>query len=223
MTPQEILASLSRLEAELNEVASARLLVEQTANSYKEVQKELRSFIGEFQIITSSLNTIANALHDGKASLVTESIKELKVQLETIHNSLSSHCNSLISRFVESIDDTSEQFKSKTSELTADYTTNNESFKASIKELDATAASIKQCTSTIVAKQAEHEAKTVQAISDIATVINAIEQLHSTINNKMDGVESKLENLSTTASSVKVLTIVNIVVVIIAFILLFVK
>ena len=40
MTPQEILASLSRLESELQEVASARLLVEQTTQSYKEVQQE---------------------------------------------------------------------------------------------------------------------------------------------------------------------------------------
>ena len=88
MTPQEILASLSRLESELNEVASARLLVERTANSYYEVQKELRYFIGEFQNVTNSLNTVARAFQDGKASLaseVTHSIEVLKAQLETLN------------------------------------------------------------------------------------------------------------------------------------------
>lgn len=297
MTPQEILASLSRLESELNEVASARLLVEQTANSYQEVQKELRSFVGQFQTVINSLNTVAKAFQDGKVSLATEvthSIEVLKAQLETLNNSFSNQCNSVISRFVDSINNTSEQLKAKTSELTTDYGANNETFRASIKELasvhasllkasesvsslkadiytlqsqlqssqkdqdktlekiasdlqassashttilqqisndfkssqdaqDADLASIKQNTSTIVAKQATHESQTAQAIFDIAGVKNAIGQLDSSINNKIDGVNSKLEDLTSKLSSVKMLAIVNIVAVLIAIILIIVK
>lgn len=297
MTPQEILASLSRLESELNEVASARLLVEQTANSYKEVQKELRSFIGEFQSITSSLNTVAKAFQDGKVSLATEvkhSIEVLKAQLETLNNSFSNECNSAISRFVDSINNTSEQLKAKTSELTTDYTVNNETFKASIKELatvhasllkasesvaslksdistlqsqlqssqkdqdktlekianelqasssshtailqqlsndlkssqdeqDADLASIKQHTSAIVAKQTEHDAKTIQAISDVAYLRNAIGKFESSVNSKIDDIQSKLDSLTAVVSSVKTLSILNIVAVIIAIIIFFIK
>lgn len=297
MTPQEILASLSRLESELNEVASARLLVELTANSYKEVQKELRSFIGEFQSITSSLNTVAKAFQDGKVSLATEvkhSIEVLKAQLETLNNSFSNECNSAISRFVDSINNTSEQLKAKTSELTTDYTVNNETFKASIKELatvhasllkasesvaslksdistlqsqlqssqkdqdktlekianelqasssshtailqqlsndlkssqdeqDADLASIKQHTSAIVAKQTEHDAKTIQAISDVAYLRNAIGKFESSVNSKIDDIQSKLDSLTAVVSSVKTLSILNIVAVIIAIIIFFIK
>lgn len=152
MTSQEILASLSRLESELNEVASARLLVERTANSYNEVQKELRSFIGEFQNVTNSLNTVARAFQDGKSSLaseVTHSIEVLKAQLETLNNSFSNQCNSVISRFVDSINNTSAQLKKKTSELTLDYATNNDSFKASIRELAIVHASLLKASESV--------------------------------------------------------------------------
>lgn len=297
MTPQEILASLSRLESELNEVASARLLVEQTANSYKEVQKELCSFVGEFQTVTNSLNTVARAFQDGKASLATEvthSIDVLKAQLETLNNSFSNQCNSVVSRFVDSINNTSDQLKAKTADLTSDYATNNDTFKASIKELatlhasllrasesvsslkadiftlqsqlqssqkgqnetlekitsdlqassashttilqqissdlkssqdaqDEDLAAIKQNTSAIALQQAEHVSKTTQAISDIDGVRNAISDLDSSINYKMDGVKVKLEDLTSTVSFVKMLTIINIVIVIIVIILLMVK
>lgn len=297
MTTQEILASLSRLESELNEVASARLLVEQTANSYKEVQKELRSFIGEFQTVINSLNTVAIAFQNGKISFATEvthSIEVLKAQLETLNNSFSNQCNSVISRFVDSINNTSDQLKTKTSELTSDYAANNDTFKASIKELatvhvsllkasetvsslktdistlqsqllssqkdqdktlekiasdlqassalhtailqqisndlkssqdaqDEDLAAIKQNISFIASKQAEHEAETTQVISDIANIRNSISQLDSAINGKIEGVQSKLDTLTSTVSSVKTLTIVNIVAIIIAILLLLVK
>lgn len=297
MTHQEILASLSRLESELNEVASARLLVERTANSYNEVQKELRSFIGEFQNVTNSLNTVARAFQDGKATLaseVTHSIEVLKAQLETLNNSLSNQCNSVISRFVDSINNTSEQLKKKTSELTSDYAANNDTFKASIRELaivhasllkasesvlslksdvsalqsqlqssqkdqdktlekiasdlqassashtailqqisndlkssqdaqDVNLASIKQNTSLIANKQAAHETKTEQAISDIANVHNSINRLDSTINDKINVIHSKLDNIAATVSSVKLFTIINIVAIIISIILILIK
>lgn len=297
MTPQEILASLSRLESELNEVASARLLVERTANSYNEVQKELRSFIGEFQNVINSLNTVATAFQDGKASLaseVTHSIEVLKAQLETLNNSFSNQCNSVISRFVDSINNTSEQLKKKTSELTSDYAVNNDTFKASIRELatvhasllkasesvlslksdvsalqsqlqssqkdqdktlekiasdfqassashtailqqisndlkssqdaqDVDLASIKQNTLLIANKQSTHETKTEQAISDIANVRNSLNTLDSTINDKIEVIHSKLDNIATTVTSVKLFTIINIVAIIISIILILTK
>lgn len=297
MTPQEILASLTRLESELNEVASARRLVQQTVNSYNEVQKEIRSFVGEFQTVTHSLNTIARAFQDGKTSLaseVTHSIEILKAQLGVLNNTFSDQCDSVISQFVDTINNTAEQLKAKTAELTSDYTANNDAFKESIKELagirasllkaselvsslkmdistlqsqlqssqkyqdetlekiandiqassashtailqkisidlkssqdaqDEDLASIKQNISSIASNQAEHESQTTQAISDIASVQNAIRNLDSSINSQIDGVKSKLDTLTSTVSSVKTLTIVNIVAVIATITLLLVK
>ena len=79
MTPQEILASLSRLESELQEVASARLLVEQTTQSYKEVQHEIHLFVAEFQNVVNSLNSISNAFDKGQSSLSDEAQRSIEI------------------------------------------------------------------------------------------------------------------------------------------------
>lgn len=194
MTPQEILASLSRLESELNEVASARLLVEQTANSYKEVQKELRSFVGEFQIVTNSLNTVARAFQDGRVSLATEvthSIEVLKAQLETLNNSFSNQCNSVVSRFVDSINNTSDQLKAKTADLTSEYATNNDTFKASIKELTTlhasllkaseSVSSLKADISTLQSQLQSSQKEQDETLEKIASDLKAFSVSHTTI------------------------------------------
>lgn len=194
MTPQEILASLSRLESELNEVASARLLVEQTASSYKEVQKELRSFVGEFQSVTNSLNTVARAFQDGKASLATEvthSIEVLKAQLGTLNNSFSNQCNSVISRFVDSLNNTSDQLKAKTADLTSGYATNNDTFKESIKELanlhasllkaSESMSSLKTDISTLQSQLQSSQKEQDETLEKIARDLQASSASHTTI------------------------------------------
>ncbi|MDD6227993.1 MAG: hypothetical protein PUA94_03010 [Bacteroidales bacterium] len=219
MTPQEILASLSRLESELNEVASARLLVEQTANSYKEVQKELRSFVGEFQTVTNSLNTVARAFQDGKASLASEvahSIEVLKAQLETLNNSFSNQCNSVVSRFVDSINNTSDQLKAKTADLTSDYATNNDTFKASIKELATLYASLLRASesvsslkadistlqSQLQSSQKEQNETLVKIASDLqassASHTTILQQISSDLKSSQDAQDDDLANIKTT-------------------------
>lgn len=180
MTPQEILASLSRLESELNEVASARLLVEQTVNSYKEVQKELCSFVGKFKTVTNSLNTVASAVQDGNESLATEvthSIEILKAQLETLNNSFTSQCNSVISRFIDSASKTSDQFKAKTVELTSVYAANNDAFKKSIKELTTIHVSL---------------LKASESISSLRTEVSTLESQLQSSQNAQDKILEKI-------------------------------
>lgn len=224
MTPQEILASLSRLESELNEVASARLLVEQTANSYKEVQKELRSFVGEFQTVTNSLNTVARAFQDGKASLATEvthSIDVLKAQLETLNNSFSNQCNSVISRFVDSINHTSDQLKAKTADLTSDYATNNDTFKASIKELatlhasllraSESVSSLKADISTLQSQLQSSQKEQNETLEKIASDLQASSASHTTIlqqisndlKSSQDAQDEDLANIKTTLDNIE--------------------
>lgn len=190
MTPQEILASLSRLESELNEVASARLLVEQTANSYKEMQKELRSFVSDFQTVTNTLYTVARAFQDSKESMATEvahSIEVLKAQLEILNNAFSNQCNSVISRFVDSINNTSGQLKAKTADLTTDYATNNDTFKASIKELATLHASLLKASESVSSLK-----------DDISTLKS---QLHSSQKEQNESLEKIASDLQASSAS----------------------
>lgn len=224
MTPQEILASLSRLESELNEVASARLLVEQTANSYKEVQKELCNFVGEFHTVTNSLNTVAKAFQDGKASLTTEvthSIEILKDQLKTLNNSFSNQCNSVISRFVDSINNTSDQLKAKTVDLTSDYAKNNDTFKASIKELATLRASLLKASESVSSLNADistlrsllqsSQKEQDKTLEIIANDIQASSESHSTIlqqisnhlKSSQDAQDEDLAQIKTTLENIE--------------------
>ena len=158
MTPQEILAILSRLESELNEVASARLLVEQTANSYKEVQKELCSFVGEFQIVINSLNTVAKAFDNENQTLsndIQNSIRVVKGQLDSLNTAFANQCNSIILKFMESINSSADSFKDKTVSLFNTYESHNNVFKDRIDELTAVHNSLIKATETILSLKSD--------------------------------------------------------------------
>lgn len=153
MTPQEILASLSRLESELQEVASARLLVEQTTQSYKEVQQEMHLFVAEFQNVVNSLNSISNAFDKGQSSLSDEahrSIEIIKTQLSTVHDSFANQCNNVIVRFVEKITEAGNKFSAETVALSGTYEKNNSDFRSSITELSKVHVALIKATESVV-------------------------------------------------------------------------
>ncbi len=72
MTTQEILASLSQLEKELESIESARLLAGQTVTAYKEVQEDIKSFFSEFQKVIGTLNTVSKAFDSEKTALTND-------------------------------------------------------------------------------------------------------------------------------------------------------
>lgn len=158
MTPQEILASLSRLESELQEVASARLLVEQTTQSYKEVQQEIRSFVAEFHKVVSSLNSISNALDEGQTSLSDEankSVEIIKAQLLNVHDSFVDQCNNVIVRFAEKITEVRNKFSTETVALSATYEKNNSDFRSSITELSKIHVALIKATESVTSLKAD--------------------------------------------------------------------
>ena len=158
MTPQEILASLSRLESELQEVASARLLVEQTTQSYKEVQQEIRSFVAEFHKVVSSLNSISNALDEGQTSLSDEankSVEVIKAQLLNVHDSFVDQCNNVIVRFAEKITEVRNKFSTETVALSATYEKNNSDFRSSITELSKIHVALIKATESVTSLKAD--------------------------------------------------------------------
>lgn len=198
MTTQEILASLSQLEQELQSIKSARLLAEDTVKSYREVQTEIRSFFKEFIAVTASLNTVAEAFDAGNVSLSNEvknSIDVLKGQLETLNTAFSNQCNAVILHFVENANKTADDFKHHTSDLTADYATNNDNFKSSILELANVHSSIIKATESVtslktdikILQQGIDSSQKDQdiAIAKIAEEIKATSAKHSEILSKI--------------------------------------
>lgn len=185
MTPQEILTSLSRLEAELHDIASARMLVEQTAQSYKDVQQEIRTFVAEFQKVVNSLTSIANSFKDKKESLSNEanqSITILKAQLSNINDSLIAQCSNVVTQFAEGVGETISKFASKTEGLSSSYAKNNYNFESSIKDLAKVHVSI------IKASESVHSLK-----EDIAALQNQLNNLQSNQDVIFERIASELQ------------------------------
>lgn len=190
MTPQEILASLSRLESELQEVASARLLVEQTTQSYKEVQHEIHLFVAEFQNVVNSLNSISNAFDKGQSSLSDEaqrSIENIKTQLSTVHDSFANQCNNVITRFIEKTTEAGNRFSAETVALSATYEKNNSDFRSSITELSKVHVALIKATETVTSLKAD--------ISTLESQLNdSQKEQHVVVDKISEGLKSMESN-----------------------------
>ena len=153
MTTQEILASLSQLEKELESIASARLLAEKTVNAYKEVQGDIKVFFSEFQQVMDSLNRISNAFESEKSALTSDvkaTVDILKGQLDTLNKAFANQCNAIVLGFVNSSNEAADGFKNKIDSLTSDYELNNNTFKTRIAELSTVQGTISKAVESVV-------------------------------------------------------------------------
>ncbi len=152
MTTQEILASLSQLEKELESIASARLLAEKTVNAYKEVQGDIKVYFSEFQKVMESLNKISNAFESEKSALTADvktTVNILKGQLDTLNQAFANQCNAIVLGFVDSGNKAAEGFKTKVDSLTAGFELNNETLKTRITELSSVQGNISKAVESV--------------------------------------------------------------------------
>ena len=166
MTTQEILASLSQLEKELESISSARLLAEKTVTAYKEVQGDIKVFFSEFQQVMDSLNRISNAFESEKSALTSDvkaTVDILKGQLDTLNKAFANQCNAIVLGFVNSSNEAADGFKNKINSLTSDYELNNDTFKTRIAELSTVQGTISKAVESVA---------TIKA--DIATLQNQL-------------------------------------------------
>lgn len=181
MTTQEILASLSQLETELEAISSARLLAEKTVTAYKEVQGEIRTFFSEFKKVSKSLNTISKAFDSEKATLTSDvkaTVEVLKGQLDTLNKSFADQCNSIVLGFVNGSKEASEDFKTKIDTISSEYELNNETLKKRITDLASVQSSISD------------------AISSVTTLKSDIALLQGQLNDSQKQQDATLESIA---------------------------
>lgn len=158
MTTQEILASLSQLEQELQSIKSARALVDKTVGAYTEVKNEINSLLNEFESVTKSLNSISSAFETENETLKAEiqnSINVVKGQLYTLTTAFANQCNSVIIRFMESVNKATNDLVAKTEALSGTYERNNKDFKSSINELASVHSSLIRATESVTSLKAD--------------------------------------------------------------------
>lgn len=158
MTTQEILASLSQLEQELQSIKSARVLVDETVGAYADVKKDIKSLLNKFELVTTSLNSISNAFNAENETLKTEiqsSVNVVKGQLDTLNTAFSQQCNSIILRFIESVNTAAKDLATKTEALSVSYERNNDDFKSSINELASVHSSLINAAESVMSLKAD--------------------------------------------------------------------
>lgn len=181
MTTQEILASLSQLEKELESIASARLLAEKTVNAYKEVQGDIKVFFSEFQKVMESLNKISNAFESEKSALTTDvktTVNVLKGQLDTLNKAFANQCNAIVLGFVNSSNEAADGFKTKVDSLTTDFELNNETLKTRITELSSVQGTISK------------------AVESVATIKSDIATLQGQLSDSQKQQDATLESIA---------------------------
>lgn len=194
MTTQEILASLSQLEQELQSIKSARALVDDTVGAYAEVRIDIKKLLNEFESVTKTLNSISSALESENESINSEIQKSIDVvqrQLETLNTSFANQCNSVIMRFIESVSKAANDLATKTESLTATYEKNNNDFKASIKELALVHASLVKATESVTSLK-----------SDIATLQNQLNLSQKEQDATLEKIASQLQATGTSHAQI---------------------
>ena len=206
MTTQEILASLSQLEKELESIASARLLAENTITAYKEVQSDIKIFFSEFKKVMVCLNRISKAFEAEKSTLTSDvksTVDILKGQMNTLNKTFAEQCNTIVLSFVNSSNEVSEEFKNKTNTLIADYELNNDTFKARITELSVVQRKISKVVESVAIIKSDIDTLQAQLVNSqkqqeatlrsiVAELELKVDGLLNTLKQNVDGVSNKL-------------------------------
>ena len=188
MTTQEILASLSQLEKELESIASARLLTEKTVTAYKEVQGDIKVFFKEFQHVMGSLDKISKAFEAEKTALTADvktTIDVLKGQLEALNKAFANQCNAIVLGFVNSSNEAADGFKTKVDSIASGFELNNETLKTRITELSSVQGTISKAVESVATIKSDIATLQVQ-LSDSqkqqdATLESIVSELKSTM------------------------------------------
>ena len=102
MESNELLASLAKMEASLNEVESARKQVESTVNASSELQKEVREYVSAVKTLCVSLQSWASDLRACEGNLSSE--------YEEVITRVGSTCTEVISSFEAVVEKTRTDF-----------------------------------------------------------------------------------------------------------------
>ncbi len=141
MESNELLASLAKMEASLNEVESARKQVESTVNASSELQKEVREYVSAVKTLCVSLQSWEDNLRARERSLSHE--------YEEAIGRVNTTCNEIIRSFGTKLEKTSTDFKDKTNLVVEKFAEQIGKLEKHVRELTALRDEIKKTTGEI--------------------------------------------------------------------------
>ena len=141
MESNELLASLAKMEASLNEVDSARKQVQSAVDASLELQKVVREYVSAVKSLCVNLQIWGTDLKRREGSLSQEH--------ETAISQVNSTCAELIKSFETGIEKTSKDFKTKTDPVITKFVEQNDKLAERVNELVALREQIKKATEEI--------------------------------------------------------------------------
>lgn len=191
MGSNELLVSLAKMEASLNEVESARKQVESTVNASSELQREVREYVSTVKALCVSLQSREAELRAHKETISRE--------YEEAISSVGLTCTEVIRLFETEVNKTGTGFKTKTEPIIEKYTEQIGKLENHVQGLNALRDEINKTTSEIdyvkeTLIQISTELKESQDGQD--TVLIDIKLKGDEISNKFDAIVSSEDDIA---------------------------
>lgn len=211
MESNELLASLAKMEASLNEVESAKKQVESTIEASSELQRVVKEYVSSVKALCLSLQSWGADLRVREGSLSNE--------YETAIERVNSSCNEIIRYFNTVIEQTSTDFKSKTNDVIDKFIEQNKNLAGQVDQLKSLHGSLKKATDEVLTIKnslglLSKDLKDSQELQDtvLDDINKKVEEIPVTgkgykdeIVAKIDSVETKLDALQSELSQVNIL------------------
>lgn len=143
MESNELLASLAKMEANLNEVESARKQVESAVNASTELQKVVSEYVSSVKALCVNLQSWESELRAREGAISNE--------YEDAISRVNSTCTEIISSFGTVVEKASTDFKGKTDSTIEKFTQQNTILTERVKDMNALKNEINKAKSEIQA------------------------------------------------------------------------
>lgn len=178
MESKELLASLAKMEASLNEIKSARKQVEGTVSASNNLQKVVGDYVSSVKALCESLQSWEKELSDYDSS-ISRSLK----------TTLGSSCDTVVKSFNTKVTNSTNDFKAKTENTLTKFTTQNSALAERVKELNAIGQAINTAADDIKAFKA-----TLSQISkQISEAKNAEDAALKGLDNKVVAIQRSID------------------------------
>lgn len=140
MNTQELFESLGRLEKELGNIKSARILAEETITSYRDTQQEISRLLAGLSEADARLATIGQAFETQNLTLsdrLREGVENIDGRLNTIGKDFQAKCDESGSGFSDRIKAAINDLKMETGAIMNEFAAENARFKDNVDILDA--------------------------------------------------------------------------------------
>lgn len=203
MESNEILTSLAKLEASLNEIESAKEQVKKTIGAYTSVQKQIGEYVKSLNQIAGGVSTIMSALKSQKDSL-NEDASHVSEVLNAKTAEMISLQNNAVAKIMDSLkvslNSTKDSFSSDCLKIVDSIKQN---YDTEIKKLEDQVVNLETCIANLNAlhKYIEGSLEAInEVMKEICSLRQTVEISQNFQNGQLETIRAGLESLSSRQS-----------------------